>query len=126
MMRIFIFMATLLTTVSTVGATATTTACRPTFGKLEAYLKDSKAMIYTVPNEHICGEIGRFLGLPIPPGGLCYKQGHDPEHFFASLNFNLTAAMLPPIDPADCVRSLAFESTGIVLFDITTVRLRYS
>lgn len=111
-------MATLITSIATVGATAANTACRPSRGKVDAYLKDSKTLKYTVSNEYICAELGRFIGLPIPPSGLCYKQGHDPEHFFASLNFNLCNSVLPPIDPADCVRHLGFESAGVVLFDM--------
>jgi hypothetical protein len=116
--RLGLFMATMLTNVSAVGTTAANTACRPTAGNLEAFLKNSKVLLYCVPNEHICAEIGRFLGLPIPPSGLVYKQGNDPEHFFASLNFNLCKSQLPPIDPARCAAELEFETAGVILFDI--------
>ncbi len=81
-------------------------------------MKNSKVLKYCVPNEHICAEIGRYLCLPIPPSGLCYLKGHDPEDWFASLNFNLTSSSLPPIDPAKTFQLLPFESTGLILFDI--------
>jgi hypothetical protein len=112
------FMATMITSIATVGATAANTALCPTLGKLDAYLKNSKTLLYCVPNEHICAEIGKYIGLPIPPSGIVYRKGHDPEHFFASLNFNLGSTSLPPIDPARCVKQMEFEATGVVLFDM--------
>jgi hypothetical protein len=108
----------MLTSIATVGATAAQTALRPTLGKLDAYLKDSRTLTYCVPNEYICAQIGSYLGLPIPPCGLVYKQGHNPEHYFASLNFNLTNTQLPPIDPRACVVGHGFDAAGILLFDI--------
>ena len=72
---------------------------------------------YCIPNELICGEIGRFLGLPIPPGGVVRGQGKAEPLFFASLDFNLTGNILPPIDPAECVERLPELASGILLFD---------
>ncbi len=72
---------------------------------------------YCIPNELICGEIGRFLGLPIPPGDVVRGQVSTDPVFFASLDFNLTGNVLPPIDPADCVARLPELSSGILLFD---------
>src|ERR1039457_484247 len=82
------------------------TALDPHHAQLHAIIKNSAKHVYCVPNEFICAEIGRFLGLPIPPGGLVYAQGHVPEHWFASLNFNLTASDLPPVDGTVCVKEL--------------------
>jgi hypothetical protein len=104
--------------IAAIGPLAATTAAKSMHGQLHAFLKNSKSLKYCVPNEYICAEIGRFLGLPVPPCGLCYLRGHDPEHWFASLNFNLSAATLPPVDPIKCVQELPSESTGLILFDI--------
>jgi len=112
------FMATMLTKAGTVGAVGASTATQPKIAKVEAFFKDSTVLKYCVPNEHICTEIGRFLGLPVPPSALVYKAGHNPEHFFASLNFNLSPSALPPIDTARCGTTMAFETVGIVLFDV--------
>jgi hypothetical protein len=72
---------------------------------------------YCVANEVVCGEIGRFLGLPIPPAGVVYSpKGND--LFFASLDFNLTGNTLPPLNATKCVQVLPDISTGVLLFDI--------
>jgi hypothetical protein len=111
-------MATMVTSVATVGATAANTACRPSMGKVNAYLKDSKTLKYCIPNEHICAEIARHIGLPVPASTICRKDGSPPDYYFASMNFNLTSSVLPPIDPAQCVAAVGFDSVGVVLFDI--------
>lgn len=111
-------MATLVTSVSTVGATAANTALQPSLGKVDAWLKHSKNLTYCVPNEHVCATIARHIGLPVPASGIVYKQGNDPEYFFASLNFNLSNSQLPPIDITQCITSLEFFSVGVVLFDV--------
>ncbi len=72
---------------------------------------------YCIPNELICGKIGRFLGLPIPPGDVVRGQVSTDQLFFASLDFNMTGNVLPPIDPTDCVARLPELSSGILLFD---------
>ena len=56
---------------------------------------------YCIANEMICAEIGRFLRLPIPPGGIVTSAHHPP--MYASLNFNLTGVALPPVNPSLCV-----------------------
>ncbi len=72
---------------------------------------------YCVANEVVCGEIGRFLGLSVPPAGVFYPpKGND--LFFASLDFNLTGNTLPPVNATRCVEVLPQESTGLLLFDI--------
>ena len=66
----------------------------------------------------ICGEIGRFLRLPVPPCGVVYASDIDPSYWFASLDFNLVGEALPPVDPADCVKRLTDMATGIIVFDL--------
>jgi hypothetical protein len=67
----------------------------------------------------ICGEIGRFLGLPVPPGAIVHAPGNPlAEFWFASLDFNLTGTTLPPVDVDDCVDQLPDLSTGLLLFDL--------
>lgn len=76
---------------------------------------------YCIPNEMICGELGRFLRLPVPPLGVVAEAGG--EAWFASLNFNLTGNDLPPVRPSECVRLLPWLSTGVLLFDIWIANL---
>jgi len=72
---------------------------------------------YCVANEVVCGEIGRFLGLPVPPAGVSYPpKGND--LFYATLDFNLTGNTLPPVNSTKCVEVLPEESAGLLLFDI--------
>ncbi len=71
---------------------------------------------YCIANELICGEIGRFLRLPIPPGGIV-TSAHHPA-LYASLDFNLAGVALPPVNPAQCFNLLPRPATGLLLFDI--------
>lgn len=71
---------------------------------------------YCVANELVCAEIGRFLRLPVPPGGIVTSAHHPP--MFASLNFNIAGVALPPADLTFCVNQLPHLSTGLLLFDI--------
>jgi hypothetical protein len=71
---------------------------------------------YCIPNELICGELGRFLRLPVPPVGIVLHASGEP--LFASLDFNLTGNSLPPVNVVNCVRDLPSLSTGLLLFDI--------
>jgi hypothetical protein len=71
---------------------------------------------YCVANELMCGELGRFLGLPVPPGGVVYAPNGN--LFYASLNFNLTGNTLPPVNTTRCVGELPQLSAGVLLFDI--------
>src|SRR5260370_4247056 len=72
---------------------------------------------YCVANEAVCGELGRFFGLPIPPGGVVYSPTSN-QLFYASLNFSLTAHALPPVNTTKCVKQLPELSAGLLLFDI--------
>jgi len=70
---------------------------------------------YCVPNEYICGRLGLFVGLPVPPGGIVTI---DSKPWYASMNFNLNGVSLPPVDIPECLRQLPRLSAGLLLFDI--------
>ena len=71
---------------------------------------------YCIPNEFICGEIGRILGLPVPPVSLISSTATGTT-MFASLNFNFEAHLPPLVDPRDCVAILPELSSGLIVFD---------
>ena len=73
---------------------------------------------YCIPNELICAELGRVIGLPIPPAGVIHAPSAAVALWFASLDFNLTGNTLPPVDPVQCCARLPDLSTGLLLFDI--------
>ena len=73
---------------------------------------------YCVPNEIVCGELGRLLGLSVPPGGVVYSPQSNNRLFYASLDFNLTGNTLPPVNTTKCVKLLPRESSGLLIFDI--------
>ncbi len=78
---------------------------------------------YCLANEAVCAELGRVLGLPIPPCTLIDLPSKPPtrpaaQKAFASLDFNLQGVQLPPVDPAECVRLLPDLCVGVVLFDV--------
>jgi hypothetical protein len=84
--------------------------------QLSAVAKDNTHAPYCIPNELICGELGRFLRLPVPPVGIVSQTTGTP--LFASLDFNLTGNSLPPVNVAECMRLLPQLSAGLLLFDI--------
>jgi hypothetical protein len=74
---------------------------------------------YAVFNELICGEIGRFLRLPVPPFAITFAHGAtNKEPLFSSLDFNFQRAKLPRVIPEKCVEKLPFLCAGVVVFDI--------
>ena len=85
---------------------------------LSAVAKENSptAAPYCIPNELICGELARFLRLPVPPVGIVSQASGGP--LFASLDFNLTGNTLPPVDITTCVQLLPSLSAGLILFDI--------
>ena len=92
------------------------------YARLSAVVKANVPQApYCVPNELICCELGRFIGLPVPPVAPVATAGGSP--LFASLDFNLTGNALPPVDVAKCVRLLPSLSTGLLLFDIWVANL---
>ena len=80
--------------------------------------QNSDKVPYCIPNEFISAEIGRFLGLPVPPCGICRQPEKNASDWFASLDFNLEGDTLPPVDPLKCVTELPRFSTGLLLFDV--------
>ena len=70
---------------------------------------------YIVSNELVCGELGRAIRLPVPPGFIIERDG-VPYH--VSLNFNLSGENLPPADAVALVANAPTLACGIVLFDI--------
>jgi hypothetical protein len=84
---------------------------------LSAVAKENGANApYCIANELICGELGRFLRLPVPPVGIVTQAGSGP--MVASLDFNLTGNSLPPVNVNQCVRMLPTLSAGLLLFDV--------
>lgn len=72
---------------------------------------------YIAANEIICGEIARFLRLPVPVFGLAHTGVRGQPTLFCSLSFNFSNEDLPPVQ-ADQVIALAPElSAGILVFD---------
>lgn len=78
--------------------------------------QNGPAAPYCIPNELVCGELARFLRLPVPPVGLVSTTSGPP--LVASLDFNLTGNTLPPVDVTACARVLPSLSAGLLLFDI--------
>jgi hypothetical protein len=70
---------------------------------------------YCIPNELICGKLGAFLGLPVPPFAITY---FNKTPYFSQLNFNSNKDELPAVEAEICVKSLPDLCTGILLFDI--------
>jgi len=85
---------------------------------LSAVAKENSAAAapYCIPNELICGELGRFLRLPVPPVGIVSQASRGP--LFASLDFSLAGNSLPPVNVVNCVQILPSLSAGLLLFDI--------
>ncbi len=89
------------------------------FVSLKAVAKNNEKCGYFISNEYICAEIGRVVGIPIPPSGLVYASEHDVKNWFACLNFNLSGGdTLPIVDTERCVEELEDISTGLLFFDI--------
>jgi hypothetical protein len=81
--------------------------------RLQAIGKDNKENQYLIANEWIAAQIGRLLGLPIPP---CALMGTRPNQMFASISFDgrkklrwCNPAMLWQFQPALCSGILAFD-----------------
>lgn len=97
------------------------------YGSAGAYLKGTVSHSpFRLCNELICGEIGRFLRLPIPPMGITVylsenetdKERIKSQFLFSSLDFNFERDSLPAIEPDICVQKMPSLCAGILLFDI--------
>src|SRR6266404_5438834 len=85
---------------------------------LPAVAKNNTVYQYCVANEIICARLGSFLGLPVPPMGVVSERRLGAEIWCASLDFNTTGAMPPPVVPTDCYRMFPDFSCGLLLFDV--------
>jgi hypothetical protein len=76
---------------------------------------------YCIPNELICGEIGRFLRLRIPPCAVVRSSDPPREVWFASLDFTEAGDTPAPVGVKGCAACATKEpdlSTGLLCFDI--------
>ncbi len=96
------------------------------WAQLRAVMKrNSTAEPYCVPNELVCGLLGQFLGLPVPPCGLFVEPRNPSAVWFGTMNFNLNGDTLPPAEPDDCFLAYADPAhprpdavVGVLLFDL--------
>ena len=79
---------------------------------------NSTSRPWAVSNEFICGEIGRFLRLPIPAFGITYADDAEHRQLFTSLNFNFDGRDLRPVRPDRCYATQPDLCAGILAFDI--------
>lgn len=79
--------------------------------------KNTPDVSYCIPNEWICGELARFLRLPVPP--FCTVKFDKPEGWgFVSLDASLTGETFPPANFERCANRLPSFATGMLLFDV--------
>lgn len=71
---------------------------------------------YVVANEYVAGEIGHFLGLPLPPSFVTRAADNTP--LFLSVNFNPRGDDLPPVIPAMVARSHPDIAVGTLVYDM--------
>jgi hypothetical protein len=83
---------------------------------VDAVGKNNSKSEYSIANEFIACEVGRFLRLPIPPGALI-REARSEAIWYASLNFNVEGEELPFVDANYCVKELPDLSTGLLVFD---------
>lgn len=73
---------------------------------------------FAVANDFIGSEIGRLLGLSIPPGAITRSDIDMGRPMYSCLDFDWTRETLVNAEPDQCVKSMLEESTGVLLFDI--------
>lgn len=73
---------------------------------------------YAVANEFICSEVGRLLGLPIPPGAITQSEIEPGRPLFSCLDFDWTRETLVDAEPEECAAAMPDICLGITLFDI--------
>ena len=78
---------------------------------------------FCIPNEVICSELGRFLGLPIPPYSVTHPhpiQLKDTtiKMFFSSIKIDFGRRDERPMMGQFCVEKLHRLSVGILMFDV--------
>jgi hypothetical protein len=67
-------------------------------------------------NEIICGDLGRGIRLPIPPGVIVNDPNKVKHH--VSLDFGLAGQTLPPADPQKVAKEQPAMACGVILFDL--------
>src|SRR5258708_8916443 len=77
--------------------------------------KDGPQGQHYVANELVAAELGRILGLPVPPGFVIMDSA---AAWFSSLNFNITGVALPPIIAANFAATFPNETAALLAFDI--------
>ncbi|SMP75837.1 hypothetical protein SAMN06265222_12022 [Neorhodopirellula lusitana] len=78
--------------------------------------KSVKKNKYLIANEHICGNVGWYLRIPIPPFATMRKG--NSTRFFASLDFGSNITRPPDMQPHLVAEKLPKLATGVTLFDI--------
>src|SRR3954463_13559521 len=72
---------------------------------------------FVIANELLAAQIGQFLKLPVPPGGVVVDPNGTP--YYASMDFNITGNSLPPIIEGDFAAAFGGVAVASVLaFDI--------
>ena|ERR1017187_1171006 len=71
-------------------------------------------------NEYICGTLGTFIGLPIPPFAMLEKRSGSVMEslWFASLDYRLAGEDMPEIHPPTVFSQLDDICLGVILFDL--------
>jgi hypothetical protein len=109
--------------VATTGKPVGIGVCATLHGSLSAYLKPIEKSSYVGANELICGEIGRFLGLPIPAGGIAFSGVRGSPAYYASVSFNHSPEELPPADTLEIARHKPDQMAAVVVFDALIANL---
>lgn len=90
-----------------------------TLGSIAKNNENEESCPFTIPNEYICGTIGAFIGLNVPPLAIVSDSvANTRKTWIASLNFNFSNILPPPVISSDCVRDFEFDSVGVVMFDL--------
>ncbi len=75
---------------------------------------------YCIANEAICAELGRYIGLPIPPYAITrtFNNEFSDRDLVSFLDFNWGRRNPSPVEPDYCLQSLPQICAGIVVFDV--------
>jgi len=85
------------------------------YSSITVLAKRDDDCIYSLPNELICQELGRAIGLPVPVGVVGERESVS---YYASLMFNMAGQILPPADAKRFVDEQPELAFGITMFDI--------
>jgi hypothetical protein len=81
---------------------------------ITAYAKRDRHNPYEVFNELVAMQLGRLIGLSVPPGMVVEKEG---SLYFASMHILETGGSLPDCDFARFCREMRREACGTMVFD---------